>query len=457
MYRIMDFDPAKKVTHEMVLARIHPEDRSIIEEAQRVAIPVGEGFNTAFRIVTDDGTVKHLRSSSRRLAEAPERLIYVGATQDVTEKKLAEESLRRSEAFLAEGQRLSMTGSFVWRPDTDEIVFSDELKRIFEFELSESVKIEAIVERVHPDDVSLVAEKIEQARSGSGDHDYELRLRMPDESVKYLHTNAHAIRRPDGYLEFVGAMQDVTQQRVSEEALTQVRSELAHAARVMSLGTLTASIAHEVNQPLSGIITNAGTCVRMLDADPPNIDGARETARRTIRDGNRASEVITRLRALFARKDFTREAVDLNAAAEEVIALSRSEMRRNEIVVETELAEEVPLVDGDRVQLQQVILNLLLNASDAMKNINDRPRIVTLITEKDGVDRVCFHVRDVGIGLSPDFPEKLFEPFYTTKENGMGIGLSVSRSIIERHHGRLWVKPNDGPGATFSFTIPNAV
>ena len=227
-------------------------------------------------------------------------------------------------------------------------------------------------------------------------------------------------------------------------------------ARVTSLGALTASIAHEVNQPLSGIITNASTCLRMLAADPPNVDGARETARRTIRDGNRASDVITRLRALFSKKDATTESVDLNEATREVIALSLSELQRNRVILRPELADDLPPVTGDRVQLQQVILNLLRNASDAMSGVDDRPRQLVIRTERDEGDRVRLTVQDAGVGFDPQGVDRLFEAFYTTKSGGMGIGLSVSRSIIESHHGRLWAAPNDGPGATFSFSIPRA-
>jgi signal transduction histidine kinase len=217
---------------------------------------------------------------------------------------------------------------------------------------------------------------------------------------------------------------------------------------------LTASIAHEVNQPLSGIITNANTCLRMLAADPPNVDGARETARRTIRDGNRASDVITRLRALFSKREPTNEPVDLNEATHEVITLLRGELQRSQVVLRAELDDEIPLVAGDRVQLQQVILNLLLNASDAMSGIDDRPRQLVIRTELEDDDRVRLSVQDAGVGFKPQDKERLFDAFYTAKSGGMGIGLSVSRSIIESHHGRLWGALNDGPGATFSFSIP---
>jgi C4-dicarboxylate-specific signal transduction histidine kinase len=299
-------------------------------------------------------------------------------------------------------------------------------------------------------------EILDRARGDGSDLEYEHRLQMPDHSVKYLHIVAHGTRDQDGRLEYIGAIQDVTERRLSDEALSKVRSELARVARVTSLGALTASIAHEVNQPLSGIITNASTCLRMLAADPPNVDGARETARRTIRDGNRASDVITRLRALFGKKDTKTESVDLTEAAREVIALSLSELQRSRVILRAELAEDLPPVTGDRVQLQQVILNLLRNASDSMSGVDDRPRKLVIRTERDEDDRVRLTVQDTGVGFEPQAVGRLFEAFYTTKSGGMGIGLSVSRSIIESHRGRLWAAPNDGPGATFSFSIPRA-
>jgi PAS domain S-box-containing protein len=370
------------------------------------------------------------------------------------ERALSEAALKRSQAFLAEAQHLSRVGSFAWHVATNEITWSEQLYRIFECDPQVTVTLELIGTRVHPEDLTLFHDMIERASSAASDFRYEHRLLMPDYSIKYLHLIAHGTRNEDGELEYIGAVQDVTPWRLSEEALGTTRSELAHVARVMSLGALTASIAHEVNQPLSGIITNASTCVRMLDADPPNIDGARETARRTIRDGHRASDVITRLRALFSRKEMATELIDLNEVTREVIALALSELQRNRVIVKPELADELPIVAGDRVQLQQVILNLLRNASDAMSSLDDRPRQLLIRTEQDADSCVRLSVQDVGVGFEPENINKLFNSFYTTKSDGMGIGLSVSRSIIENHQGRLWATSNDGPGATFSFSIP---
>ena len=362
--------------------------------------------------------------------------------------------VRRSEAFLAEGQKLARIGSFSWLITSNEIKWSEQLYSIFGLESGTRVTLDLIGSRVHPEDLHLMYDMVARAQGGVSDFEYEHRLLMPDGSIKYLHLIAHANRDREGRLEYIGAVQDVTSRRVSEEALAKARSELSRVTRTTSLGVLTASIAHEVNQPLSGIITNASTCLRMLSADPPNIDGARETARRTIRDGNRASDVITRLRTLYSKKDPQPELMNLNEAAREVVSLSLSDLQRNRVVLRHELAEDLPHVTGDRIQLQQVILNLLRNASDAMSTIDDRPRELLITTERVGGDRVRLSVKDVGIGFTPQSMDKLFEAFYTTKTDGMGIGLSISRSIIEAHRGQLWATPNSGPGATFSFAIP---
>lgn len=369
------------------------------------------------------------------------------------ERSRIEAALRRSEMLLAEGQKLSATGTFSWRVDTDEISFSEELHRIFEFEPDTGVTIEKVLARLHPEDVPALAAQMARVRAGRDYRGYEIRLRFADGRIKHLRTFGRVIRHEDERLECLAAVQDVTQRRIAEETLDRVRSELAHVTRVMSLGALTASIAHEVNQPLAGIITNASTCLRMLAADPPNIDGARETARRTIRDGNRAADVIARLRSLFGKKDTAVETVDLNHATREVLALLFGDLLRNKVLLRLDLADEPLLVTGDRVQLQQVILNLVRNASDAMSSVNDRPRhLLVKATSEDGRARLV--VKDVGVGLGPDAFERLFGTFYSTKPEGMGIGLSVSRSIIENHGGEIAAVPNDGPGATFSFSIP---
>ena len=456
LYRIYEFEPGVPVTFELIRTRVHPEDLTLYEKMVEQARNGAGDFEWQYRLLMPDHSIKYMHAVARATHNDKGELEYFAAVQDVTRRKLREEKLRRSEAFLAEGQHLARMGNFWWRVMTDQIVWSEPMYTIFGFEPGTTVTLDLIAKRIHPDDISSLHDMIERAHRGE-DFNYDHRIVMPDGSIKYLQIIAHCTADQNKGPEFIGAVQDVTQRRLSEEALSRARSELAHVSRVMSMGTLTASIAHEVNQPLSGIVTNASTCIRMLDADPPNVDGARETAKRAIRDGRRAADVIARLRALFTRKEPAIESIDLNEATREVIALLRRELERNRIITRTELAEELPLISGDRVQLQQVILNLVRNGSEAMTEIADRPRELLLRTEIERGDHVRLSVQDAGIGFAGQTLEQLFQSFYTTKKDGMGIGLSVSRSIIENHQGRLSATANDGPGLTFSFSIPRAL
>ena len=433
---------------------LHPDDLSRVKAARSQSIKTGIPFDMEYRCRRADGEFRWFHSRALPLRDREGRIIrwYVLLT-DIEDRKRSEAALKRNEEFLADAQRLSSTGSFLWNLTTGELFFSEEAYRIYGIDPAVPVTFELIRARTYPDELAELKDHIEQAQRGL-DLDFERRLLMPDGSVKYLHYICRAVRDQQGQLVYIGAVQDVTGRRRSEDALGKVRSELAHVARVAALGALAASIAHEVNQPLSGIITNASTCLRLLADDPPNIDGARETARRTIRDGNRASDVIARLHALFAKKGAVTESVDLNKATRELIALSSNEIQRERVTVRMDLADDLPPVAGDSVQLQQVVLNLLMNALEAMRGIDDRPRQLVIRTERDEGERVRLSVQDVGVGFDPQSVDRLFDAFYTTKGDGMGIGLSVSRSIIESHHGRLWAALNDGPGATFSFSIP---
>jgi signal transduction histidine kinase len=379
---------------------------------------------------------------------------WYGLNTDIDDRKRSEDALKRSECFLAETRRLSLTGG-IWRnAATGESIWSEEVYSIYEIDPAEPSKVEVLLNKLHPEDKSRVKDAMDKSHTLAADFELPHRVLMSDGRLKYIDLVAHLTSNAEGQLEYIAAIQDVTERQVTEQALSRLRSELAHVSRVTSLGALTASIAHEVNQPLSGIITNASACLRMLAASPPNIEGALETARRTIRDGNRASDVIKRLRAMFSKQDATTESLDLNEATREVIALTFSELQKESVILREELAKELPPIKGDRVQLQQVILNLFLNATEAMRSVIDRPKLLVIRTERAPEDHVRLTVQDTGVGVETHRVDKLFESFYTTKADGMGIGLSVSRSIIERHHGRLWAQPNDGPGASFVFCIP---
>lgn len=439
-------------------AALHPDDAKSMQEVWGYSLANGTPADTEARLRRFDGSYRWFLFRDNPLRDETGKIVkWYGMAVDIDDRKHAEEELRRSEVLLAEGQLVSQTGSFYWRADSDEIRASGELYRIFELERGQSVTFAQISTRVHPEDLPLFNERLAKARGGVAELDCEFRLRLPNGSLKCVRMTLNETREPSTGLEYVGAVQDITERRLSEAVLANVRSELSYMTRVASMGTLTASIAHEVNQPLSGIITNATTCLRMLSAEPPNVAGALETARRSIRDGHRATDVIARLRALFTKKSSAREPVDLNEAAREVVALSENELQRNRVSVRAELASGLPLISGDRIQLQQVILNLLMNASAAMSAVDDRPRRLVIRTERESASCIRLSVQDVGVGIRDADKDRLFEAFYTTKESGMGIGLSVSRSIIESHDGKLWASSNDGPGATFSFSIPGAL
>jgi PAS domain S-box-containing protein len=380
---------------------------------------------------------------------------WYGSSTDIEDRKRAEEELRRSEAKLVEAQRVSQTGSFVWNVATDERVGSKEFFRILGYDEPGSVTIENALDRAHPEDRARVQETIERAARGGEDIDYEHRLLMPDGSVRHVHVVAHAVRNQADQLEFIGAVVDVTATKQAEEKLHKAQVELAHVVRVTTLGELTASIAHEVNQPLAAIIANAGACLRWLDRETPDLPAARRSVEWVINGGNRASEVIRRVRTLATKSDFEAVPLDINDVVKEVIVLVQRELSSQLVSLRTELAPALPAILGDRVQLQQVIINLVMNGIEAMLPITDRPRELAIRSGQDEAHRVLLTVTDCGVGISAENASRLFDAFFTTKSSGLGMGLSICRSIVEAHEGRLSASPNQGPGATFQFVLPS--
>ena len=451
--RFYDVQPGEDITRPPFwFDRIHPEDRPRVQSLFERCLREKLDYQAGYRILLPNGSVRYQYATGHPILDDAGKLVeFIGASMDMTEHWQATTELQRSYWHLTEAQRLSQTGSFTMDLTSDEHIWSDEFYRICEFEPGSKITTERLGAIVLPEDSQLYEDARARALAdGHMEFEYRIQTSM---GVKYLRGVAHRIEEIPNRMVLVGAVQDVTASKLADQALSKARAELAHVTRVNTVNALTASITHELNQPLSGIITNASTGIRMLNATPPNIDGARETVKRTLRDGNRAADVISRLRALFSKKALTVEALDLTEAAREVIALSLSELQTGGIFVQLQLADDLPPITGDRVQLQQVILNLVRNASDAMAGIHDRARQLRVKTERDD-DRVQLSVRDTGIGLDRDATSQLFDPFYTTKTDGMGIGLSVSRSIIESHGGRIWATSNDGPGATFAFSIP---
>ena len=378
-----------------------------------------------------------------------------GLRKEVAERRRAEEHLRQSELNLR--QMTETIPEMLWSATSDGAIDYCNARLLDYTGFSaEAVMGSGWTKALHPDDVEQTARVWISCVTTGAPYRVEVRVfHRADGTYRWCVTNARPLLDQQGrILKWHGTLVDMHDWKEAQEALRNTQAELAHMTRVMAMGELTAAIAHEINQPLSGIITNASTSLRMLAGDPPNVDGALETARRTIRDANRASDVITRLRGLYSKKEAAAESVDLNEATREVIALSLGVVQKDGVIPRTELAVDLPRVTGDRVQLQQVVLNLVRNALDAMSAVEGRPRELLIRTGRDEGDRVLLTVQDTGVGFQRESADRLFDPFYTTKTSGMGIGLSVSRSIIESHHGRLWATLNDGPGATFSFSIP---
>jgi len=403
------------------------------------------------------GTNQTAREVERLLTNIRERECVEDALREqLTERRRAEQELRRSEAYLAEGQRISHTGSWGWNVATGELFLSREHFRIFGFD-PESVKpsYRMFLERVHPNDRLFVEQTVDGAVRERTDFELDYRIVLANGSIKYLQSLGHPVISESGDLvEFVGTVIDATERKGAEEALREAQTELAHVTRVMTMGELAASIAHEINQPLAAVITNGSACLRWLAGATPNLDEAREAVERIIRDGNRASDVIGRIRALVKRSGTEQVRLDINEVIQEVVGLIQTEIQKNGVVLRMELAGDLPRVLGDRVQLQQVILNLLMNGIEAMSTVTDRSRDLLLRSRQYESDKVLIAVQDSGIGLQPESLDHLFEAFFTTKLKGMGMGLAISRSIIEAHGGRLWAVPNDGPGVTFEFALP---
>jgi PAS domain S-box-containing protein len=363
-------------------------------------------------------------------------------------------NLRYSESFLAEGQRISHTGSWGWNVATGERAWSDETFRILGYDPGVAPTREMVSQRIHPEDARFVQRCFDRAaRAGEG-FDLEARLLMPDGSVKYVHLVAQAARDQRGQLEFIGALMDVTAAKRAEEDLRTAQADLANVSRVTALTEVSASIAHEVNQPITAVVSNAEACWRWLESSAPNMDEVRGAVQGIIKSGHRAGEIVRRVRALANKTETPKATLDINEVANEAVTLVQHELSRHRVSLRMELAAGLPLVSGDRIQLQQVLVNLMNNGIEAMQPETGRQRKLVIRTHQDEKRQVLVAVQDFGVGISADNADELFEPFFTTKSGGMGMGLAICRSIIEAHGGRLTASDNAGPGATFAFVLP---
>jgi PAS domain S-box-containing protein len=598
-FRIFQYDRTTKPTMELVLQRVHPEDAALVKQTIERASQDGRNFDHEYRLVMPDGSVKYVHVVAHALNDESGGVEFVGAVTDTTERKQAEEALRRSEGYLAEAQKLTRIGSWAWNAASRQSVYwSQENYRLFGFDPEGGIPSdEAFYQRVHPDDRDRVRREVflERLEEGS-DFDLDFRFVLPGGAIKYVRSTGHPVRNISGdLLEYVGTsidvterkqadeererllaseraafaeavaaqqrfrdlvnsvegivweadvpsfqflfiskqaervlgypverwlseptfwkdhvhhddrewalqfyqtattekrdhefeyrmisadesvvwlrnlvtvvvegdrvtrvrglMVDLTNRKQAEEALRQAQADLAYVSRVTTMGELTASLAHEVNQPIAAAVTNANTCLRWLTRDQPDVEEARAAAMRIVKDGTRAGEIISRIRLLFKKGTSQHDLVDVNEVIGEMIVLLRGETTRYSISVRTELAADLPQVMGDRVQLQQVMMNLIMNSIDAMKDA-DGTRELAIKSRRTENEEVAVSVTDSGVGLPPQQAEQIFNAFFTTKPHGTGMGLRISRSIIESHSGRLWAADNSPRGASFHFTLP---
>jgi PAS domain S-box-containing protein len=462
MDRVMDLAEWMRVVPSI----IHPEDRQRVLEASEASLRGGPRYDIEYRIVHADGTVRvvHVQADVTR-DEAGRPVRQFGVAQDITDLRQAEQDLRARQEMLDLAQTAARAVAFDWYIGARESAnrWSPELEAMYGLEPGTfDGTYEGWKKLIHPDDWRAVKVAIKHAHE-SGDIAAEYRVIHKDGTVHWLRAKGRMFFDTEGRPErMVGFMFDVSDQRHAEETLREkdhaleiARTELAHVSRLTTLGELTTSIAHEVSQPLGAMMASAAAGARWLAAEPPDIAEARSTLDNIAADGKRAREVIARIRALTKRQAPRTEQLDINQKILEVLALTERELRSHDIVLRTQLDSTLPRVAGDRVQLQQVLLNLIVNAVDAMSAVHDRQRELTIVSAADGPNAaVVVEVRDSGPGMPPEALERVFEPFYTTKAEGIGIGLSISRSIVEAHGGRLWASANEPHGAVFRFSLP---
>jgi len=449
---------ASELVGQPVTGVFFEADRALVQDILALcAHTPGQSGVWEARKVRKDGGVLWTRVNAKFVQWGANAPMFLVSSEDITQRKEAEEAVRRSEAYLQEAQRLGHIGSWAQDLASGVLTASPELLRILGRDPEKSqLTGRALRDSVHPNDRPLIDQVIERGANSGADFEFEHRIIRPDGTIRHVHSVSHPVFGDAGDLvEYVGTAIDVTERKQAEEALRQAYADLARASRISIIGELTASLAHEVNQPITAAVANANACLRWLAAETPDLEEVRAAAEAIVRNGARAAEIIGRTRRLFEKGAPQREPIEVDDVVRETVLLLGGEASRCAVSIRTFLAADAPEIVADRVQLQQVLMNLILNAIEAMKEVEGR-REISIWSQITGGEQIMVSVGDTGVGLPPEQAEHLFDTFFTTKPHGTGMGLSISRSIISAHGGRLWAEPNEPNGAVFRFTLPTA-
>ncbi|WP_218823436.1 PAS domain-containing sensor histidine kinase [Inquilinus limosus] len=462
--RLIDFlglDLVKAVTPgasrlaAFIETAVHPDDAAGLSQALKRCLATGESFAMKYRMRRADGVYRWMEGSAEPMRDQGGRIVqWYGLCRDIDDQLHAEEALRGRERELS--LLVDMVPSNLWRltPDGETTLANRHMAEFLGMDLGDKSQLEEVFGTIfHPDDAEEVGNVLGRCLVTGERFSMKYRLRRADGVYRWMSGRAEPMRDQDGRIvQWFGLCHDIDDQVHAEEALRRASDQLARATQAASLAELSASIAHEVNQPLAAIVANSHACHRWLSADPPNLERAKITAERITRDANEAADVVSRIRALFRRTPHARSAEDVNRLIGEVCRLVADEITMKSIRVRMALEPDLPPVALDRVQVQQVFMNLIRNGIEAMEAVGDGSRALEIRSSRDGPDAIRVEVRDAGPGFKD--PERVFEPFFTTKPQGMGMGLAICRSIIESHGGRLWTANNEPRGAAVAFMLP---
>ena len=458
LFRMFELDPASTdPSISTFLDRVHPSDRGTVRQNIDLAIHTGKDFAHDYRLLLGGGTIKHVHSTAHLVKNKLGKIIeIIGAAADITDRVYAERALKRSEFYLAEAEKISHTGCWARNTTTGELFWSQEEWRIFGLDPKKTeLSYQVFLNLIHPDDRPSVQMISANAVRSGKPYDIPYRIIFNDGSIKHLHMVGNPVFEESGQVkEYIGVTTDVTDRKRTEAALQEAQSELARVARLTTMGEFAASIAHEINQPLAAIVAQGQAARRWLNRDVPDLVEAQEAITNAVNAANRASDVLTRIRALLRNDKPEYLTVDINSVIRDVLTLTNSTLQARNVLVRTRLPADLPQVRGDRVGLQQVIMNLITNGTDAMSSITDRSRILHIESQMEASGSVLVAVADAGTGFDPGVADRIFDRLFTTKANGMGLGLSICQSIIEAHGGRLWASPGSPHGAVFQFTMP---